>query len=83
MASHVIELYWPGMTEDLVAEVVDRLENAVRVKGGGLRYGGCTMVTRDEVCFLRVEGGSQAEIEALASELDMVGARVSETLELR
>ncbi len=41
------------------------------------------MVTRDEVCFLRVEGGSQAEIEALAGELDMVGARVSETLELR
>lgn len=82
MRSFVIEVYWPGMTRALVDDLVDRTRDHARKSASGVRYVGCTIAPRDEICFIRVDAVSQRDVVALADRLALSGARVSETVDI-
>jgi hypothetical protein len=66
--------------------MVDDLVNRIRARAAdsvfGVRYIGCTLAPRDEVCFLRVDAASQRDVELLVDRLALRGARVSETVDI-
>lgn len=71
------------MTRSLVDDLVERIRDRARKPASGVRYIGCTVAPRDEVCFVRVDAVSQREVGALIHRLALRGARVSETIEIR
>ena len=82
MSSFVIEVYWPGMTRSMVDDLVDRIRVEAGEPTSGVRYIGCTLAPRDEVCFIRVDAASQREVDALVDRLGLRGARVAETVDI-
>ncbi len=82
MPSFVIEVYWPGMTRSLADDLVDRIRDGAGEPGSRVRYIGCTVAPRDEVCFIRVDATSQGDLEALVDRLALSGTRISETVDI-
>lgn len=80
--SFVIEMYWPGMSVLLVDDLVARIRQAAADADSGISVTGCTMAPTDEVCFVRVDAPTGAAVRTLVARLGLVGARVSETIDL-
>lgn len=77
MRPFVIEIYWPDMTQELVAGLVARAEAAAALEST-IRYVGCEVAPRDEICFLRVVAVDGHAVERLMDQVNLKGARVSE-----
>jgi hypothetical protein len=70
------------MTRSLVDDLVDRICDRAGEPASGVRYIGCTVAPRDEVCCVRVDAVSQREVDALVDGLALRGARVSEMVDI-
>lgn len=82
MRPFVIEIYWPDMTRELVADLVSRTTRASAADTSRIRYLGCEVAPRDETCFLRVVAADDQAVRRLVDALGLEGARVSEMVDI-
>src|SRR5262245_16347499 len=58
----VVERYLPGLSHSELLRGLTRLEQATGREDSGVRYLGSTIVLRDEACYCRFEGRTEADI---------------------
>jgi hypothetical protein len=59
---YVVERYLPGLSRSDLLRGLSRLERAAEREGSGVRYLDSTIVLRDEACYCRFEGPTEAAI---------------------
>ncbi len=83
MVSFAIKLYWPGMEEGSVRELVDKLKrDLASMDPTAIGFLGCTVSPRDEICFLRIEADAEWRVAELVKRLELGRPRISEMVDL-
>jgi hypothetical protein len=82
MTGYGIELYWPGMTEAMVDDLVRRAARMVRDEPIAVRYVGCTLAPRDETCVLRVVASDEESVRRFAAKLGIERGRIAELVDV-
>lgn len=59
---YVVERYLPGLSRSDLLRGLSRLERAAEREESGVRYLDSTIVLRDEACYCRFEGPTEAAI---------------------
>jgi hypothetical protein len=59
---YVVERYLPGLSRSDLLRGLSRLERATDREDSGVRYLDSTIVLRDEACYCRFEGPTEAAI---------------------
>jgi len=83
MTSFAIELYWPGMTDASIRELVNELKRILApMDPTFIGFLGCMVAPRDEICFLRVEAEAEWRVAEIAERLALDRPRIWEMTEL-
>lgn len=85
MAAFAIEIYWPGMTEDSIRELVRRVKQTLASptdEDAGVRYLGCMLSPDDEICFVRMEAEDAGSVAYFAQRLALGQSRISAMVDL-
>ncbi len=76
--AYLLECYWPGVTEEKLVAVVERVQAAIEQRqrdSRAPRFLGSILVSADETVFCLFEG-EQEEIEAVSAAAELPFGRV-------
>ena len=81
MGRYLVERYLPGISQEELAAVTERLRTAAATlvrEGETLRYLGSTFVPEEESCFCQFEAASREAVERACKRADVPFARITE-----
>ena len=83
MSTYLVELYWPGVTSELLLEALNRgrlVMEEMRVEGTYVQAVSCTLIPSEEVVFSVYEGPSAAAVRRLNERAGILVSRIVEAI---
>ncbi len=85
MPTYIVERYWPGVTEERLAEAIIQSKEVIALMNRGgipIRYLRSTLVPSDEVVFSLYEGPSAEAIREANERAQIRFDRITEAIDL-